>query len=124
MRSSILLNRNVVVEGKRTSMKLEPGMWDALDEICSRESVSVHELCTMVHRRHAGSSLTATMRVFIVGYFRAAATDAGHAQAGHGSTRACRTLVDIRGGTGDAAVVKVSQDPLGSSDDTPVRQTG
>lgn len=84
MPASFLLNRNVTVRGRRTSMKLEPDMWDALDEICQREQVSVHEICTLIAERHQGNNLTAAMRVFILGYYRAAATDDGHAQAGHG----------------------------------------
>lgn len=84
MSSSSLLNRNVTIHGRRTSMKLEPDMWDALDEICRRERLSVHDICGLIAERHRGNNLTAAMRVFILGYFRAAATDDGHAQAGHG----------------------------------------
>jgi len=35
--SSRLINRNVVAERGRTSMRLEPELWDALAEICRRE---------------------------------------------------------------------------------------
>ena len=85
MSESILRNRNIVVAGRRTSMKLEPAMWDALHEICTRERVSLHEICTTVAQRHGRSSLTAAMRAFILGYFRSAATADGHACAGHGA---------------------------------------
>ncbi|OIQ98442.1 hypothetical protein GALL_195680 [mine drainage metagenome] len=79
-----LLNRNVTIAGRRTSMKLEPDMWDALDELCRRERATVHEVCTTVASRHRGNNLTAAMRVFILGYFRAAATELGHQAVGHG----------------------------------------
>ena len=79
-----LLNRNVTIAGRRTSMKLEPDMWDALDELCRRERVTIHDVCTMVASRHHGNNLTAAMRVFILGYYRAAATEQGHQSAGHG----------------------------------------
>ena len=59
-------------------------MWEALDEICRREQLTVHQACTMIAAEHRGNNLTAAMRVFILAYFRAAATDAGHTQAGHG----------------------------------------
>lgn len=81
---SYLLNRNVTVHGRRTSMRLEPDMWDALDEICRREHFSVHEICSLIAERHNGNNLTAATRVFILSYFRAAATDDGHKKAGHG----------------------------------------
>jgi len=87
MAAGSLLNRNVTIGGRRTSMKLEPDMWEALDEICRREQVTMHEVCTMVAERHLGNNLTAAMRVFILGYYRAAATEAGHSSAGHGKRR-------------------------------------
>jgi len=60
-------------------------MWDALEEICRREEMSQHELCATIDERRRASSLTAAIRVFIVMYFRAAATEEGHASTGHGA---------------------------------------
>ncbi len=82
---STLINRGVIVGGRRTSLRLEPGMWDALTEICRREEMTVHELCGLIDERRRASSLTAAIRVFIVTYFRAAATEEGHANIGHGA---------------------------------------
>ena len=56
-------------------------MWDALREICAREHCSLHDICTQVDRDRRQSGLTAGVRVFILNYFRAAATEEGHAQA-------------------------------------------
>ena len=81
---STLINRNIRVSGHRTSMRLERSMWNALEEICQREGRNMHDLCTMVDARRSESSLTAAMRVFVLSYFRAAATDVGHIRAGHG----------------------------------------
>lgn len=80
-----LVPRNVTVAGRRTSVRLEPDMWDALGEIARREDVSVHDICTIVAQRRTRSSLTAALRVFALGYFRAAATEKGHLHVGHGS---------------------------------------
>ena len=65
-------------------MKLEPGMWDALDEICHRENLAIHDICTRIAESHRGANLTAATRAFILGYFRAAATEDGHQRVGHG----------------------------------------
>ena len=46
-----MIARNVTVAGRRTSLRLEPEMWDALVEIGARESLSLHQLCTEVNRR-------------------------------------------------------------------------
>ena len=42
--ASTLVNRNVTIGRRRTSLRLEPAMWDALEEICRREEMSQHEL--------------------------------------------------------------------------------
>lgn len=81
---STLINRNVTVAGRRTSMRLEPAMWDALQEICVREGKSLNELVTEIDRKRSESSLTAAIRVHLLRYFVAAATDEGHRLAGHG----------------------------------------
>jgi predicted DNA-binding ribbon-helix-helix protein len=81
---SSLVSRNIIVAGRRTSMRLEPEMWDALFEICRREGLSAHDICTAVEARRRASSLTAALRVFVVDYFRTASTEDGHSRAGHG----------------------------------------
>jgi predicted DNA-binding ribbon-helix-helix protein len=82
---STLVSRNVVVSGRRTSIRLEPEMWDSLREICQRERATVHQICTTVSlQKLEETSLTAAIRVFVMRYFRFAATEDGHARAGHG----------------------------------------
>jgi predicted DNA-binding ribbon-helix-helix protein len=83
-RASTLISRNVSIHGRRTSLRLEPAMWDALGEIARRERMTVHQLCTEVDDRRQESSLTAAIRVFALSYFRTAATEDGHRRAGHG----------------------------------------
>lgn len=84
-RSSSLVSRNVTVGERRTSVRLEPEMWNGLREVCRREHQSMHDICTMVaQRKPPNSSMTAALRVFIMAYFRAAATEDGHVKAGHG----------------------------------------
>lgn len=92
-----LVSRNITIAGHRTSVRLEPDMWTALKEISRRERANMHEVCTTVaqHKR-VGSSLTAAIRVFIMAYFRAAATDDGHKQAGHGNGAANGVNVTMR----------------------------
>ena len=83
--TSTLVNRNVFVGDRRTSLRLEPAMWDALAEIYRREDMTLHQLCALIDERRQASSLTAAIRVFIVAYFRSAATEEGHASIGHGA---------------------------------------
>ena len=82
---SALISRNITVLGKRTSIRLEAQMWSALKEIADRERCSIHDLCSLVAtRRKAGLSLTASIRIFLMLYFKAASTEEGHGRAGHG----------------------------------------
>jgi len=82
---SSLISGNVTVAGRRTSVRLEPPMWAALREVCARERKSLHALVTDIHRDRRASSLTAAIRVFLLGYFRSAASEDGHRRAGHGT---------------------------------------
>ncbi len=77
---STLINRNIVVAGHRTSMRLEPEMWDALTEICAREKCSVKEICTLIDSSRGSSSLTSAVRVFVLAYFRFAAANSNQKQ--------------------------------------------
>ena len=88
--ASTLVNKNIFVGARRTSLRLEPAMWDALAEICRREDMTLHQLCALIDERRRASSLTAAIRVFIVNYFRSAATEEGHAGIGHGSLYGAR----------------------------------
>jgi predicted DNA-binding ribbon-helix-helix protein len=82
---SSLINRNIVVNGHRTSVRLEAEMWSDLQAICRRENKSLHEMCSLISANKKGRrSLTSAIRVFLLGYYRAAATEEGHSRAGHG----------------------------------------
>jgi predicted DNA-binding ribbon-helix-helix protein len=58
-------------------------MWEALHEIVTREGQSVSALVTQIDDARSSSSLTSAIRVHIVSYFRAAATEEGHRRSGH-----------------------------------------
>ncbi len=82
---STLRSKNVTVAGHRTSVRLEPEMWSALNDIVDIEGLSLHLICTELDRRKdEGTSLTAALRVFVMAYHQSAATEEGHKLAGHG----------------------------------------
>lgn len=92
-RPSGLISRNVTVRGRRTSMRLEASMWDALSEICRREHVRAADICTrLATAKSPALTLTAALRVFIASYFRDAATEEGHARAGHGAAAGMKVI--------------------------------
>jgi predicted DNA-binding ribbon-helix-helix protein len=77
-----LMVRNIVVGGRRTSVRLEADMWQALCDIARRHQASVNEICTLVSQRRGGSSLTAALRAFALRYFRIAASGIDRDNAG------------------------------------------
>jgi predicted DNA-binding ribbon-helix-helix protein len=70
---SSLVIRNVIVAGRRTSVRLEPMMWDALHDIARRMGVPIHDVVTQIDHHRTASSLTAAIRVYIVDFYRRAA---------------------------------------------------
>lgn len=69
-KKSILESRNVTVANKRTSMRLEPQMWESLERIARTEGVTINNLCTQIDLRRGGIGLTSATRVFIISYYR------------------------------------------------------
>lgn len=69
---STLVIHNVVVAGRRTSVRLEPAMWEALRNVAHRLGVTIHDLVTRIDRERTASSLTAAIRVYVVDFYRAA----------------------------------------------------
>ena len=86
-RASRLINRNVVAERGRTSMRREPELWEALLEICEREGQDMSSLVRKVEQKGHAGGRTSAVRVFVMSYFRDAATEPGHSASGHGLPR-------------------------------------
>ena len=79
---SALVMHNLIISGRRTSVRLEPVMWEALNNIARQREQSVHELATEIDQGERIGSLTAAIRVFIVAFYQAAAA-LGQASTGH-----------------------------------------
>lgn len=66
-----MVMRNLRVDGRRTTVRLEPAYWEALDHVCAEEQVSRDRLCDMVFEAAGRRRLTANLRLFLMNYFRA-----------------------------------------------------
>lgn len=76
------ISRNVTINGRRTSIRMEPIMWDSLEEICVRENNTLPGIIEMIDSRRQGTSLTASLRVFIISYFKTVADQGRHRKGG------------------------------------------
>lgn len=78
-----LLCRNVTVNGRRTSLRMEPQYWECLREVVRREGMTPSEICSVVDdRRNGVTNLTSALRVFVLSYYRAAALKGSARQPG------------------------------------------
>lgn len=71
-RDPLLVPRNVWIGAHRTSIKLEPEIWDALRRIADYQGVSVHELASDIDRDRGISNLTSAVRAYVVRYLTGA----------------------------------------------------
>lgn len=74
---SQLIRRNVRIDSRRTSVKMEREMWDALAEICERSGRTVHDVCAEVRRASDGANFTSQLRVYILNWYRRATESRG-----------------------------------------------
>jgi predicted DNA-binding ribbon-helix-helix protein len=74
-------------------MRLEPELWRALAEIGEREHKDISSLVRKAEDEENPGGRTSAVRVFVLDYFRAAATECGHSAAGHGTLKQVETEV-------------------------------
>ena len=64
----LLVPLDVWIGARRTSVKLEPEIWDALRRIADYQRVSVHKLAADIDRERGFSNLTSAVRAYVVRY--------------------------------------------------------
>src|SRR3954452_807120 len=70
--TSTRIQKAVYLDKRKSSVRLEPVMWDALDDIARLEGISRPELIRRVDRGLGrNESLTAALRIYVVNYYRA-----------------------------------------------------
>ena len=60
----------LAIGGRRTSVRLEPEMWNAFHEIAAEQGKAVNALATEIDNLRTASSLTSAIRLYIVRYYR------------------------------------------------------
>jgi len=65
-----LISRNVVVDGHRTSLRLERMVWDTLETIATREGLDLNAVVTSIAAtKQPEASLSSAARIFVAAYF-------------------------------------------------------
>lgn len=66
-----MVQRNVTLLGRKTTLRLEAATWEALERVVEIEGTSLAQLLDAIHlRRGPTVSLASAIRVFVVAYFR------------------------------------------------------
>ena len=81
-----LISKNVTINGRRTSLRLEQASWEAIADICECEGLTLHELCSLIEGRRDGAGRKSTVRAFIVTYFRTVVAEYGALRRGTASS--------------------------------------
>lgn len=69
LRLNQLKKRNIYVQGTRTSVTLEPQIWEILHDVAAEMNCNIHQLCTFIQERKSeSSSLASAIRVFLISY--------------------------------------------------------
>lgn len=69
-RFKMLLCKNVIVNNRRTSMRLDNETWQALRDICRKENISLSDLCSLIDSNRGLAGLSSSTRLFTLAYFR------------------------------------------------------
>ena len=85
MTKSRLINRNVTMASHRTSMRMEPEMWDAIQDICRRENMPTDELIRQAEAAAGQGGRSSAVRIFVLEYYREAAKTPAHKPSRHGN---------------------------------------
>lgn len=60
---------NLTIEGRRTSISLEAGVWDCLTEMCRDKETSLDETCESIVRSANGLSMASAIRIAVLEHF-------------------------------------------------------
>lgn len=72
----LLKPRNLMTQSGRTSVRLEPKLWEAYEEVCTAAGMTRFELSMLIDRqRPDGFGFTSSIRVFLLAYYRHQATN-------------------------------------------------
>lgn len=65
-----MIRRVMTINGRRTSVRMEKGFWEALDDVARRRGLAVADLVSEVDQVRGDNPLTGALRVRAVSYFR------------------------------------------------------
>ena len=62
--------KTVMVNGRRTSVRLLRQTWVYINEICMNENTTIHSLCSRLDQERGRMGLSTAVRMFALSYYR------------------------------------------------------
>ncbi len=66
----MLINKNVNINKRRTSMKLDSQSWNTLHDICKTEKIKLCDLMGHIDNNRGNIGMSLATRIFIISYLR------------------------------------------------------
>jgi predicted DNA-binding ribbon-helix-helix protein len=73
-RSPANVKRPIILDGRKTSLGLEDGFWNALKEIAAARETTVQKLILKIDHARMGNNRSSAVRLFVLDYYRRAAS--------------------------------------------------
>jgi predicted DNA-binding ribbon-helix-helix protein len=102
--------KNIVIGDRRTSVSLEEQVWGGLIDICRREELSIDDLCTRVNAVRIDSSMSSSLRVFLLTYYRLVAQTAEAKAEGNTAPGLAQPPQAVFGRAFDIALAQFAED--------------
>jgi predicted DNA-binding ribbon-helix-helix protein len=67
---STVIKRSIVVAGRKTSVSLEDGFWNALKEIAGGRDATLSDLVAIIDADRQHANLSSAIRLFVLGFYR------------------------------------------------------
>ena len=68
--TKVYAGRGITLADRRTTLRLEPEFWSALEEIAKRLGRTIGEIATEVDMSRRGENLSSAVRVYILRFYR------------------------------------------------------
>ena len=93
---TMLKNRVISIDNRKTSMRLALEEWNALDDICRREGLKRKKLLEIIqHNKPNNIGLTSSVRLFTLAYIHDFAKNAGFALSHSKSDKAIARVFNL-----------------------------
>src|SRR5262249_23970533 len=99
MKTSLVIQRSIVIRGHKTSVTLEEAFWKGLKEIARERELPLSELVGSIDSQRADANLSSELRLFALDHYRKMITRVGSASmAAEGAAQQPETSAGHLGG--------------------------